>query len=858
MSGTNLDCAAEQARLAALAAFEILDTAAETDFDDLTRLAAAALAVDSAAVSLIDERRQWFKSRHGIPFAETPRDIAFCDYAIRGPDVFVVRDASADPRFADNPLVTCDGGVRFYAGAPLIDRDGHCLGTLCVFDPAPRTGLTDYQRTLLTELARMTVNLIESRLERRLGLIAAKVVEQTVDAVLAIDASGVIVYWNAAAVRMFDRSADEAIGQRVEIIIPPRLAVGHPDILARVEAGGATRLVGTAVELIAARRDGSEFPVELSLARWGDSNGEHGFAAIVRDITRRRLLEAERRSAKAFLDTVISNLPAMLFVKDAESRRYLMMNRAGEQVTGRRAAAMIGSTDRDLFPAMGEGYEDRDTALIAGHGASTHESVFIRDDGSRASLRTTRVLIDGPDRPAQYILGMSEDVTEVRVAQAEVMRLAHYDTITGLLNRASYNERLETHVAAREPFALLLIDLDRFKAINDQFGHHVGDRVLADSGDRLRATIAAGDWIARIGGDEFAIVLTGHNLRHRARSVARAVVDAIGNPFATGRTVAHTGASVGVVLYPCDGTNAPQISEHADLALYRAKAVGRGAVCLFNAEMDEAARDRRTLETDLRAAIEARAITLAYQPVASIETGTISSFEALARWHHPDRGMISPEVFIPLAEECGLIDVLGQQLLCRACHDAAQWPSHLRVAVNLSPLQFMSGALATTIDGVLRDTGLAANRLQLEITERLLIKDVDRTFAQLETLRALGIQILLDDFGVGFSSLSYFQRFRFDKVKIDRSFITSMHTSLESRAIIQAVIGLGRKLGMAVVAEGVEDDLQQAMLVAFGCTHLQGYLIGQPIAPDRIDDMLNDWSMPSQPPLRMARPRAKG
>ena len=826
---TFLGSSTEAERLAALEGLDILDTPAEREFDELTRLAAIALGVDSSAVSLIDRSRQWFKSRHGIPFSETPRDIAFCTHAVASRQLLVVPDASLDPRFADNPLVTSENGIRFYAGVPLFVSSGHCVGTLCVFDPTARPGLTEQQTAVLSDLARLATDLIESRRFRRMGEIAARVVDATSDAILAADLNGTVIYWNPAAERMFGRTRDEAVGQNFEIILPPHRAEAYRELLTRVAQEPTVRSIGTSVELVGARADGTEFPIELSLARWGGAGTEEGFAAIVRDIGARKALESEREHAKAFLDSIVQNLPAMLFVKDVESRRYLMINRAGEKIIGRPASEIIGRTDRDLFPEHGEGVEQRDTEAVGASGSHIFESALNGEDGQTTHIRTIRTLIDGPSQPNQYILGISEDVTEIRRTEAEVLRLAHYDSLTGLLNRASFADKVHGMVHDGKPFAMLSIDLDRFKAVNDQFGHPVGDEVLVLVGERLKAAVKRTDWVARLGGDEFIVVLTGRNLRERAQNVANAVIDGIAEPFVTARGVAHLGASVGVVLMPEDGRTTEQLRENADLALYRAKHNGTAKACFFNADMDAAARDRREIERDLRGAVAAGEVTLAYQPLVSTQTGQITSAEALARWTHPLRGPIRPDVFIALAEECGLIDMLGEQLLRRACLDAQTWPEHVRVAVNLSPMQFLSDELLETVRDALTESGLAAHRLQLEVTEGLVIRDVERTFRQLEQLRTLGIQILIDDFGVGYSSLSYFQRFPFDKVKIDKSFVDEITTSRAAKAIVQAVVGLGGQLGMGIVAEGVETEAQMDMLVALGCTHLQGYLFSRPL-----------------------------
>jgi diguanylate cyclase (GGDEF)-like protein/PAS domain S-box-containing protein len=571
----------------------------------------------------------------------------------------------------------------------------------------------------------------------------------------------------------------------------------------------------------------------------GAGAAPQGRAVILHDMTGRKALQRDHELAKTFLDNVVSNLPAMLFVKDVESRQYLVVNQAGEKVIGRNADEMIGRTDLELFPDYGAAYEERDSEAAAAPGPLVFESAFVRDDGETVHLRTIRKLIDGPDRPDQCILGISEDVTQVRRKEAEVLRLAHHDTLTGLLNRASFTDRIHRMVQAREPFAMLSVDLDRFKAVNDMFGHPVGDAVLVQVAQRLTCVVASTDWVARIGGDEFFAILTGEDLRDRAKTVAETIVQRLAAPFFTERGVAHLGASVGVVLMPEDGSTTEQLRENVDLALYRAKLNGRSGACFFNSDMDAAARDRRSVARDLRKAVADGEIALAYQPLICAQSGQVTSAEALARWTHPTRGPIRPDIFIPLAEEYGLIDILGEQLLRRACIDAQTWPEPLCVAVNLSPLQFLSGRLIATVCEALALSGLAPQRLQLEVTEGLVIRDVERTFDQLEQLRKLGIQILIDDFGVGYSSLSYFQRFTFDKVKIDKSFIDEIATSQAARAIVQAVVGLGQQLGMAVVAEGVENEAQMSLLAGLGCTHLQGYLFSHPISAKALAKLPN-------------------
>lgn len=829
----------EQDRITALDALAIMDTAPERDFDDLTRLAATVLGVKSAAVSLIGRDRQWFKSRHGVEFTETRRDVAFCDHAVASRSSLIVLDTHLDGRFMTNPLVTSDEGIRFYAGIPLFVDAGHCVGTLCVFDPAPRTGFTTAHFDALQHLARLATDLIISRQTRRMGKIAANVVEATSDAIIAASDEGKIIFWNAAAAVMFGYPRDEAIGRDISIIMPDHLASAHHLGFANAARGGETHLVGTTVELTARRVDGTEFPIDLSLARWGEAEKESGFAAIIRDTSARKSLELQKEQSKILLDAVVANLPTMLFVKDCETRRYLMINKAGETMMRRDAATVIGASDEELLPLFASGINDRDTLAMESSSPRLDEGEFIRPTGEKIILRTTRVAIGGSGSTPKYLVGISEDVTQARAKEAEIYRLAHYDALTGLHNRVSWTDHLASLVGNETPFAMLSISLNRFKSVNDQYGHSAGDEVLVQVAGRLNDVTRADTWLSRVSGDEFVVILTGDELELRSKNVAQKMLESIGAPFSTGRIIAHIGASIGIVLFPQDGSDVRKLRENADLALQRAKHDPARRLCFFDQKMDTEAAGVRLLERDLRRAVDREAIHLDYQPVISTATGRVTSVEALARWTHPDRGPVRPDIFIALAEKCGLIDRLGEQLLVRACEEAASWPQDVRLAVNLSPLQFESGSLLHVIRSALSRTNFPASRLQLEVTEGLVLRDVDQTFKQLDDIRNLGIQILMDDFGVGYSSLSYFERFRFDKVKIDKSFVASMTTSVASQAIVQAVIGLGTKLGMGIVAEGVETVSQARMLIDCGCTHLQGYLFSKPTSPDMVTNSFN-------------------
>jgi diguanylate cyclase (GGDEF)-like protein len=424
-----------------------------------------------------------------------------------------------------------------------------------------------------------------------------------------------------------------------------------------------------------------------------------------------------------------------------------------------------------------------------------------------------------------------EDITERQAAEARIAYLARHDPLTDLPNRTVFREALEAALVRTRrggQVAVLCLDLDRFKAVNDTLGHAIGDRLLQEAGARLKAVVRETDLVARLGGDEFAIVEVGSPQPTSATLLADRVVTALSRPFRIDEHEISVGCSIGVSIGPSDGAVAEQLLRNADLALYRAKAEGRGQHRFFASEMDERMQARRRLELDLRSALAAGELELAYQPLVCAATGEISGFEALLRWQHPTRGLVMPDEFIPLAEEIGLIVPIGDWVLREACATACGWPGSPRIAVNLSPVQFRAGNLANSVLMALSASGLAADRLELEITEGVLLADTKETMEVLHRLRSLGVRIAMDDFGTGYSSLSYLRAFPFDKIKIDRSFVNDILCDQEAMAIVRAVTQLGRSLGMSTTAEGIETEEQLDQLRADGCTEVQGFLLGRP------------------------------
>jgi diguanylate cyclase (GGDEF)-like protein/PAS domain S-box-containing protein len=560
------------------------------------------------------------------------------------------------------------------------------------------------------------------------------------------------------------------------------------------------------------------------------------------DITERKRVEDEAQRARAFLHTVVENIPATVVVKNAASRRYVLVNRAAEKLIGVPRAEILGKRLQDLFPReLAERFEQDDQRVLSGERPSAHDVHALPTPGNGVRIITSRkVALRGPTGGNEALLIVLDDVTERVRAEQRVTHLASHDPLTDLPNRTAFNEHLETLLRAThkpsQGFALMCVDLDHFKEANDVFGHAFGDELLREVARRLSAA-ADGCFLARLGGDEFAVITPDAPQPAMAKEVARRIQAAWTGDVVIQEQPISAGLSIGVAVYPTDAMDAPTLIRNADAALYRAKEAGRGTMRFFEAEMDQRLRERRAMQHDLRSALISGELFLHYQPQARLDS-TVIGFEALARWCDPVRGMVSPAVFIPLAEESGLIMQIGEWALREACREAASWPRPLQISVNLSTVQFRHGDLPGLVHSVLLETGLAPNRLELEITESALIGDFSRAVSILSRIKAMGVRIHLDDFGTGYSSLSYLHSFPFDKIKIDRTFLANAEHSPQSTAIIRAVIGLARGLGVPVLSEGVETEEQLEFLLSLSCDEMQGYLVGRPASIDSYSEVI--------------------
>jgi diguanylate cyclase (GGDEF)-like protein len=563
--------------------------------------------------------------------------------------------------------------------------------------------------------------------------------------------------------------------------------------------------------------------------------------AIEREDVWNRLNRADER-----FDAALSNLSQGLSF--FEGQRLVVANRRYCEIYGLDPALVTPGITFDELIAL---------RVAAGSGPQMSLDSFrnwrktLR--GSTTPTQTVIELTDGRliainhhPMPHSQWLSTHEDITEQRRAEAQIVHIARHDALTNLPNRMLFDERLTQAVALSgrgQRCAVLCLDLDNFKTINDTFGHVTGDALLCSVAERLAACARDVDTVARLGSDEFAILMMGLDLPEHAAELAKRIARSMRKPFEIDDTSVIVTMSIGIAIAPEDGTAAGKLLQCADTALYRAKMEHRGGYRFFEPEMDARLQLRFELERDLRKALHNREFSLVYQPLFNLKANAIAGFEALLRWRHPTRGMVSPADFIPLAEETGLIVPLGAWVLQQACVEAASWPKPVRVAVNLSGMQLKASGLVNTVKHALEHSGLPAKQLELEITESVLLTNNSDTLSTLHALRDLGISIAMDDFGTGYSSLSYLRSFPFDKIKIDQSFIRDITEHHDSTAIIRAVVGLGRSMGMVTTAEGVETQAQLAQLRHEGCNEIQGYLLSRPVPPDEARRILEDTGM---------------
>ncbi|MGA7997088.1 MAG: EAL domain-containing protein [Bradyrhizobium sp.] len=636
--------------------------------------------------------------------------------------------------------------------------------------------------------------------------------------IVFLDADGRYILWNKKYAEIYNRSSD---------LFEPGARL-QDTIRIGVERGDYPEAIGREEEWIAQRIEKLYHPGKSHEQTLGDGRvilieerltGDGGVIGLRVDITELKQREASFR-------LLFDSNPVPMIVCALDDERILGVNDAAVEHYGYSRAEFEKLTIRSVQafesepPWAGDLSSDELTA---------HTWKHVRADGALIDLAIYSRHLVYNDQPAVLLALM--DITERKRAEARLAFMAQHDSLTGLPNRNLLRQNMDEILLhtrrSSEKVAVLVLGLDNFKAVNDTLGHGIGDKLLRGVAKRLRSTLREEDTLARLNSDEFAIVQSGLTRPEEVVVLAKRLLEAIADPYLLDGHSVIIGASIGIAVAPGDGDESEKLLKSADMALSRAKNDSRGTFSFFEAEMDARAQSRRKIELDLRDAIQNDVLRPYYQPLICLSTGRITGFEALVRWPDPERGMISPAEFIPVAEETGLINGLGGLMLRRACADAAQWPDDVRVAVNLSPLQFRTGNLFSIVTDALKQSGLPAKRLELEITETLLLEKSSQVLATLHALRALGVRISMDDFGTGYSSLSYLRSFPFDKIKIDQSFVRDLGSNRDAQAIVRSIISLGMGLGVTITAEGVETEAELSCLRAEGCHEGQGFLFSR-------------------------------
>jgi diguanylate cyclase (GGDEF)-like protein len=658
----------------------------------------------------------------------------------------------------------------------------------------------------------------------------ADALESSDEGIAVVDASGHIVLANRQLANF--------------LAIPPRLLQpGTPaqSVAALLDVPASQGGAGPHGEGPLDDKGGTSLVGDRWLRIGRSATGDGGFIAMVSDVTALKSQEARLRATNLNFDAALANMSQGLCLYDADSRLVVVNRRFADVYRLDPASVVPGLTFKQVIELRaapghygsrdpGELHESRIEAIRRAGGTILEELA----DGRTISIAHRGTAGGG-------WLATYDDVTERLKAERQISFMARHDTLTRLPNRVVFAERVDDalkRLGRGEGFAVLCLDLDRFKQVNDTLGHPAGDQVLRQAAERLEACVREVDTVCRLGGDEFAIVQCGIARDENTVVLAKRIIAAMSEPVHIDGRPVSVGVSVGIALAPRDGTSRLTLMKNADAALYRAKEDGRGVWRCFEPEMDARLQARNALQIDLQLAIAEEQFEVYYQPLYDIAEGRIGAFEALVRWHHPTRGMVSPAEFIPLAEEMGLIVSLGEWVLGRACREACNWPSHVKVAVNVSSAQFRGAGLTRAVSQTLAATGLAPGRLELEITETVLLSDGSATLEVLHGLKRMGVGFAMDDFGTGFSSLNYLLSFPFDKIKIDQSFVRNLEQRGEARTIVHTMIQLGRSLGMRVTAEGVETREQLDRLRRDGCDEIQGYFFSRPVPAHSLPALL--------------------
>ncbi len=714
--------------------------------------------------------------------------------------------------------------VRF-TNSVLRDTDGQPIGTASIGE--------DITQRLASE----------TQLQANEALLQA-IVDTVSDGVISIDEAGHIRTFNLAAARIFGYSADEVVGHNVSLLMPDPYRSEHDSYLHHFIATGEARVIGPGREVVGRRKDGSTFPMELAV-REMVVNGQRGFTGSVRDVSERHRAETQMRMA----NLIFQSSPEAMLVVDLDNN-ILSVNPALTQITGYELEDILrGGQLRQLRSRRhGDDFYRRLREQLADTGQWQGELWVGRKDGEDIVCSVTMRTVRDMQGQAQSRVVLFNDITALKTSQELIWRQANFDPLTGLVNRTMFLERLAQDLrecdGAGHRLGLLVIDLDRFKEINETQGHSIGDVLLKEVARRLLSVVRDGDTLARIGGDEFALILPRTHDTLQIEALATDLQRAFASPFVLGADTAYVSACVGISVHPDDGASAEVLLKQADQAVHAAKVLGQGRWQFFTAAMQEAALSRARVARDLRRALERGELQLHYQPIVDLPTGRINKAEALLRWQHPGRGMVNPATFIPVAEETGLMPAIGDWVFETTAAQAARWRQTLDpgfcISLNTSPVQFRQEPMAMAERWLahLESHGMVGDSVVIEITEGVLMDASSRTHDLLASFGAAGIGIALDDFGTGYSSLAYLQRYPVHFLKIDQAFVRPLQPGSRDLALCEAIIAMAHKLGLRVVAEGIETEQQAALLRAAGCDFGQGFLYAPALPADAFERLM--------------------
>jgi diguanylate cyclase (GGDEF)-like protein/PAS domain S-box-containing protein len=882
-------------RLKVLQDLQLLDTEPEMELDQLTKLTAQICNTPIALISLIDKEREWFKSNVGFNAKETSRDVAFSAHAIVNPDkIMEVEDTQNDSRFKDNSLVVKDPKIRFYAGAPIVTSNGFCLGTLCVLDYEPRK-LSENQRYALYLLSEFVVRHIELRetlrnltksegllsdktvslkskvnqvtvsLEKEIGmrieseLFSRRILDMSFDAVITTNKSGEVLNWNPRAEEILGYTSEYTKNKPLlELIVEPKQRTSIRAEMDRIieENGhgygkGNGRFKHDRIKMNVIRSDGQRVPADVYLISFPRIK-EYIFTFFIKDLT-----EWNSQIEELKLSAVTFNSQEGTIITDGDLN-VLRVNSAFMKITGFNEEDVIGKMpdllnsdqhDRNFYKKIFKSLEKSD-------GWEGEVSSKCKN-GEIIPLHLSITAIHKVSgEVSHYVIGFS-DITKSKQDADEIYSLAFFDPLTGLPNRRLLMDRLNQAVGmgarSGQMAALLFIDLDNFKSLNDSLGHEYGDVMLVQVAERLRSCLRIEDSVARIGGDEFVVILQNiaEDAPAQTEVVARKILTSLSRPYFLKDHEYFSSASIGATLFNSHGSNADDLLKQADLAMYQAKKLGRNMLRFFDPQMQENIAQRVKLENALHIALVNHQFQLYYQAQVNGSNKVIGA-EALIRWEHPKLGVISPDDFIPLAEESGLILSVGYWVLESACAQLKKWQANsqtsaMTLSINISPRQFHQADFVAVVLKCISKAGIDPKLIKLELTERILLEgleealgeDMEEATIKMGELKAAGVRFALDDFGTGFSSMSYLTKLPLSQLKIDQSFVQNIGFRESDDIIVKTIIGMSKSLGLEVVAEGVESQVQYDYLEALGCQIFQGYFFGRPLPIAEFNRLLN-------------------